>query len=242
MLLQGLVPTFAAVLVAQVVWGTGSTFLSGADQAWLADEIGEDAVGPVFTRETQLALALTVVATLVAGGLGLLGLGVPVAASGTGLLVLAVVLLLVMPEEHFHGTPAAERDTFRHLLGTAREGLRVARRRPVVRTIALVALVVGLASEAFDRLWTVRVLESFTLPDVAGFDGAVVWFTAIALTGTLVSLVVSLVVNRVAPRWSASRWSSSWRSPSAAASGSCSPRCGDAARPGRWRRRSARRG
>ena len=55
MLLQGLVPTFAAVLVAQVVWGTGSTFLSGADQAWLADEIGEDAVGPVFTRETQLA-------------------------------------------------------------------------------------------------------------------------------------------------------------------------------------------
>jgi DHA3 family tetracycline resistance protein-like MFS transporter len=70
----------------------------------------------------------------------------------------------------------------------------------VVRTIALVALVVGLASEAFDRLWTVRVLESFTLPDVAGFDGAVVWFTAIALTGTLVSLVVSLVVNRVAPR------------------------------------------
>ena len=36
----------------------------------------------------------------------------------------------IMPEEHFHRTPAAERDTFRHLLGTAREGLRVARRRP----------------------------------------------------------------------------------------------------------------
>ena len=200
MLLQGLVPTFAAVLVAQVVWGTGSTFLSGADQAWLADEIGEDAVGPVFTRETQIALALTVAATLAAGGLGLLGLGVPVAASGAGLLVLAGVLLLVMPEEHFHRTPAAERDTFRHVVGTAREGLRVARRRPVVRTIALVSLVVGLASEAFDRLWTVRVLESFTLPDVAGFDGPVVWFTAIALAGTLVSLVVSLVVNRAASR------------------------------------------
>ena len=85
MLLQGLVPTFAAVLVAQVVWGTGSTFLSGADEAWLADEIGEDAVAPVFTRETQLSLALTLVAPLAAGGLGLIGLGVPVAASGLGL-------------------------------------------------------------------------------------------------------------------------------------------------------------
>ena len=183
-----------------MVWGTGSTFLSGADEAWLADEIGEEAVGPVFTRETQISLALTLAAPLAAGGLGLLGLGVPVAASGAGLLVLAVVLLLVMPEEHFHRTPAAERKTVRHLVRTVREGMRVARLSRVVRTIALVSLVVGLAGEAFDRLWTVRVLESFSLPDVAGLDGEVVWFTAIALAGTLVSLVVSLVVNRAAPR------------------------------------------
>ncbi|MEP6630492.1 MAG: MFS transporter, partial [Lapillicoccus sp.] len=101
MLLQGLIPTFAAVLVAQVVWGTGVTFLSGADQAWLADEIGEDAIAVVFTRETQLSLALTLLAPIAAGALGLLGLGVPVAVSGAGLLALAVVLLLVMPEEHF---------------------------------------------------------------------------------------------------------------------------------------------
>jgi DHA3 family tetracycline resistance protein-like MFS transporter len=114
--------------------------------------------------------------------------------------MLAVVLLLVMPEEHFHRTPPAERETVRHMVRHAREGVRVARLRPVVRTIALVSLVVGLASEAFDRLWTVRVLESFPLPDVAGLDGEVVWFTAIALAGTLVSLVVSLVVNRLAPR------------------------------------------
>ena len=256
MLLQGLVPTFAAVLVAQVVWGTGSTFLSGADQAWLADEIGEDAVGPVFTRETQLTLALTVVATLTAGGLGLLGLGVPVAASGAGLLLLAVVLLLVMPEEHFHRTPAAERATFRHLLGTAREGLRVAHRRPVVRTIALVALVVGLASEAFDRLWTVRVLESFTLAGrrrVRRRRGVVHGDRARRHAG---------VARRVPGRQPGGATAGPGRAPdlaarlagrppgglrpggrrSAAASGSCSPRCGDAARPGRWPRRSARRG
>ncbi|MEO7234198.1 MAG: MFS transporter [Lapillicoccus sp.] len=200
MLLQGLIPTFAAVLVAQVVWGTGVTFLSGADQAWLADEIGEDAIGVVFTRETQLSLALTLLAPIAAGALGLLGLGVPVAVSGAGLLALAVVLLLVMPEEHFQRTPAAERESVRHLVRQAREGLRVARVRPVVRTIALVSLVVGLASEAFDRLWTVRVLDSFILPDIGGLNGQVVWFTAIALAGTLVSLVVSLVVNRTAPR------------------------------------------
>jgi uncharacterized protein (UPF0147 family) len=200
MLLQGLVPTFAAVLVAQVVWGTGSTFVSGADAAWIVDEIGEDAVAPVFTRETQLTLALTLLAPLAAGGLGLVGLGVPLIGCGVGLLVLAVVLLLVMPERHFHRTPAEERETVRHMVRTAREGMRVARLRPVVRTIAVVSLLMGLASEAFDRLWTVRVLESFTFPEVAGLDGDVVWFTAIAFAGTLVALGVSVVVNRAAPR------------------------------------------
>jgi hypothetical protein len=153
-----------------------------------------------LTREIQLSLALTLLAPLAAGALGLLGLGVPIAVSGAGLLALAVVLLLVMPEGPFQRTPAAERETIRHLARQVRKGMQVARRRPVVRTIALVSLIVGLANEAVDRLWTVRVLASFTLLDIGGLDGQVVGFTAIALAGTLVCLVVSLIVDRVAPR------------------------------------------
>jgi DHA3 family tetracycline resistance protein-like MFS transporter len=44
LLLQGLIPAFAAVLAAQVLWGLGYTFTSGADQAWITDEVGEDRV------------------------------------------------------------------------------------------------------------------------------------------------------------------------------------------------------
>jgi DHA3 family tetracycline resistance protein-like MFS transporter len=35
---EGAVPVFAAVLIAQLVWGMGYTFVSGALQAWIADE------------------------------------------------------------------------------------------------------------------------------------------------------------------------------------------------------------
>ena len=198
-LLQGIVPTITAVLAAQVIWGLGYTFTSGADEAWITDEIGEDQVARVFTREQQLRLGLTLVATVLAGLLGLVSLRLPMVVAGAGFLVLAVVLLLVMPEANFQRTAREDRETVASMVDTRRDGLSVARRRPVVRSLFLVSLFVGLSSEAFDRLWSVRVLSDFTLPSLWGLSGPVVWFTAFSLIGTLISLVVSLAVNRAAP-------------------------------------------
>ena len=83
-LLQAAVPTFAAVLAAQVLWGIGYTFTSGALQAWITDEIGEDRVAPVFTREQQIHLGATVAAAVTAGALGLISLRLPMSCPGSG--------------------------------------------------------------------------------------------------------------------------------------------------------------
>lgn len=104
-----------------------------------------------------------------------------------------------MPERNFTRTPAAERETLRHMVRTFRGGLQIVRRRGVVRSFFVVSLVVGLSSEAFDRLWTVRILRDFRLPDFLGTDSPVVWFTIFGLVGTAVSLISSLVVNKVSP-------------------------------------------
>ncbi len=196
---EGVVATFAAAVVGNVVWGIGYTFTSGALQAWITDEVGEEAVGPVFTRETQVDLGASVVGTLAAGLLGLVALRVPVVVSGVVLMGLAVGLLLVMPERHFHPTPRGERETFAHLRAQLVGGLRVARHRRVVRAFLLVSLLVGLSSEVFDRLWRVRLLDTFAMPDVFGGDEALA-FTAFALVGTLISLAASLASGRWLPR------------------------------------------
>jgi DHA3 family tetracycline resistance protein-like MFS transporter len=198
-LLQGLVPTFEAVLLAQVIWGIGFTFTSGAEEAWLTDEIGQDNVAQVFTRGQQVHLGTTLVGTLAAGALGLIDIRVPLVASGAGFMVLAVGLLLVMPEQNFTRVPRDERETFRHMGRTLADGIAMARRRPVVRSFLLISLFVGLSSEAFDRLWTVRVLEDFDFPDFLGTDSPVVWFTAFSVIGTCIALGSSLVANKVSP-------------------------------------------
>lgn len=69
-LLQGGWPSLWPTLAGQVIWGLGYTFVSGAAQAWITDEIGEDHLQPVFTRATQVVLACTVAGTVLAGLIG----------------------------------------------------------------------------------------------------------------------------------------------------------------------------
>jgi MFS transporter, DHA3 family, tetracycline resistance protein len=53
-LTEGSFPSFISILFAQVIWGLGYTFTSGATQAWISDEIGEAAAGRAFLRASQV--------------------------------------------------------------------------------------------------------------------------------------------------------------------------------------------
>src|SRR6476469_1010836 len=67
---EGGIATFAAALLGNVVWGIGYTFVSGALQAWITDEVGPEHVAPVFTRGVQVDLVASIVGILGAGALG----------------------------------------------------------------------------------------------------------------------------------------------------------------------------
>jgi DHA3 family tetracycline resistance protein-like MFS transporter len=198
--LEGSIPTFAAVLGSQVLWGIGYTFTSGASDAWVTDEMGEAQMAPVFLRGTQVALVASIVGVILSAALGLIAIQLPIVLGGIGFVVLAMVLLLTMPENAFHRTPAGERTTLGHMMVTFQEGLAMARRRVVVRSLLLVSLVIGLASEAFDRLWIVHMIDEFDFPKVFGTEEPVVWFALISLIGMLLSLSISELVKRVSPQ------------------------------------------
>lgn len=123
-MLEGSVPTFAAVLVTQVLWGIGYTFTSGATEAWITDEVGEHQMAPVFLRGTQAGLIGTVIGILLSGSLGLISIRLPIVLGGVGYVGLAIVLLVVMPERHFHRTPPGDRTTFQRMTATFRGGWR----------------------------------------------------------------------------------------------------------------------
>ena len=196
-IVEGSIPTFAAVLACQVLWGIGATFLSGAVEAWITDEVGDERVGQVFLRGTQVGLVGTMAGILGAVALGWSSVQVPVVAGGVGFILLGTVLTLIMPEHGFTPVPRSGDGPFADLLSTFRGGVAVARGRPVVRRLFAVTLFVGLSSEAFDRLWTVHVLENLDRP--ATFANVALWFGAIHMVGTLIGLAATELTRRLRP-------------------------------------------
>lgn len=193
------VPQFWAILTAQVVWGIGYTFVSGAAEAWVTDEVGENKVQPVFTRSHQVSLGMTMVGIFAAGLLGQASLVWPIVAGGAGFVVLGGVMNVLMREERFTPTLAADRDTWEQMWATTKEGMHAATRHRVIRTFLVVGLLAGLTSEVLDRLWVDRIINDIGLPSLGGVDDAATWFTAFALASALIGLVSSVLANRLAP-------------------------------------------
>jgi DHA3 family tetracycline resistance protein-like MFS transporter len=53
--LEGSIPQLAAVLAGNVLFGIGATFTSGAEQAWVNDELGEAGAAQAMVRGAQAA-------------------------------------------------------------------------------------------------------------------------------------------------------------------------------------------
>jgi MFS transporter, DHA3 family, tetracycline resistance protein len=199
--LQAVVPSFAAVLGAQVLWGVGHTFTSGALQAWLSDEIGAMSAARAFLRAVRLERAVSFVSIPLSIMLAFAAYQVPMALGGAGFVLLAVLLALTMPETGFAPAPREHRGSWAQVRGTFLDGVRVVRSSPTVITILLISVVFGAASESFDRLWQAHLL-SFqfpTVPFVVSLGAPrvqLVWFGLIDLAVSLVALVMAGVASR----------------------------------------------
>ena len=51
---EGSIPLVATVMLAEAIRGLGETFISGAREAWIADEMGEEEITHVYLRATQV--------------------------------------------------------------------------------------------------------------------------------------------------------------------------------------------
>ena len=129
---EGSFATFAAVALSQVIWGIGYTFTSGATQAWIADEVGEDRVGPAFMRGSQAARAGGLLAIPLSVVVGIINVRLPIVIGGLLFLALAGFLALAMGEEGFRPAPPGERSTWRMMAGTVGDARRLVARQPVL--------------------------------------------------------------------------------------------------------------
>ena len=193
--LEGSLPLFWTVALAQVVWGLGYTFTSGATQAWIADEVGEERAGEAFLQGAQAGRIGALAAIPISIALGTIAVNLPIVIGGGLMILLSIFLILSMTEEGFTPTPVQDRTTWHQMRRTVSDAQKLTRRQPVLLVLLGIGLFFGLYSEGFDRLWTAHLLESFSLGVLEEID-PVVWFGILRAAMLLIGLGATELARR----------------------------------------------
>lgn len=183
----GLVTAFPALVATQMLWGVAWTFASGADVAWVTDELNRpDRIARVLAAGARWERTGAVFGLI---GFGLLALVIDrstaMIIAGVAMVVLGLYVMVRLTEQGF--TPIRTR-RWQRSTAILRQGILLARRDQEILLVLAATVLVNGAAEAFGRLFPKRLIE-------LGFPeqpDPVAWFTGLG--------VVTLVVGALALR------------------------------------------
>jgi MFS transporter, DHA3 family, tetracycline resistance protein len=195
-LLLAVADSFAVAVVSQVMWGIFATFVSGADVAWITDEVGEEHARPLYLRGDQVWQGAALVGVVASVALATLSLRLPLALSGFSYMVLGTFMAFAMSEQGFQRPERTEREgPFRSFAATFKDGVSEVRAHHVLLLILATAALHGASTEGFDRLSDFHLLRDIGLPSLGGLD-TVVWFGILDGVSMILGIVAISVVKR----------------------------------------------
>lgn len=190
-------PRFEVLVVAAVVWGLGWTFISGAEAAWLADEVGDIEAGRLYLRGQKLSSYGSFLGILVAAALGSVQLQYPFLLSGVLFALWGMFLVVGMGEHGFTPSGDASHGHLEGMLHIVREGGRTIRGSPTLLLLVVVGVVIGTYSEGYDRLSVAHLLRDFAFPAPWGAKPVVVLGAMSAVMNLVAIIAVNIVEARV---------------------------------------------
>ena len=192
----GLVSAPWLIIALWALWGLSYTFTSGAEQAWITDEVGFENVGSVFLRGARYGQVGAVLGLFAQVGVGVVSLRAGVILGGLFTIACGLGCLAFMPEHAFRRLPREERGSaLAAMRTTATAGARYAWAAPAILLLIGVELFVGASSEAFDRLKEAHFLRDIGLP---GDIDPVIWFGLLWLAGMVLNIAaIGSLIKRV---------------------------------------------
>lgn len=182
---------FELLVVANCLWGLGWALMSGADVAWITDELARpDLIDQVLSAQARAGLSGTVAGV---AGFGALAwatrLDIAIGVAGVSMIGLGLGVSARWPETRF-----APIDAGRRIAASAailRQGVRIARADRVIAAMLAATFLVNGAAEGFGRLYELRLLAVGlpTTPD------PVLWLAVVAVVAAAGGAVVLRVVE-----------------------------------------------
>lgn len=194
-ILEGSISSFIFVLLAQIIWGLGCTFVSGAVEAWIAEEDKTKDLDEIYIRGAQLGQIGTVIGIILSTLIGNFSIRMPIIISGYLFMIFALFLALYMPENNFKPSAPEDLNTFKKMGYTVKSSFKFIKSKSIIMILLSVTLFYGLSSEGYDRLSNAHFLQDTTLPSLGNLQ-PITWFGIFSIVGMILSAIVMQVMAR----------------------------------------------
>ena len=187
MVMTGLVTAFPLILVTQVLWGSGWAFLTGADVAWITDELDQpQRIARVLTTSARRDLAGGATGMAVFGVLGwATSLATAIVVSGASMAALGLFVAARFTERNFRPT---REQRWSASLSIFRLGVSLARRDHEVLLVFVATMLINGA--ALVGWLFPRQLVNLGFP-----SDPVLWYTAFGICSSAASFVTLCIVE-----------------------------------------------
>jgi hypothetical protein len=183
MAMTGLVTAFPLLVVTQCLWGLGWAISSGADVAWITDELdqpglrnGSTVIDRVLIAQGKVELLGAVAGIVVLGVLGgTTGLALAIVLAGLSMIGVGLLLVGRWPEDR--RAPNRSLGAWAASSAVLKQGITVARADRTIALVLVSTLLVNGGAEGFGRLFDRRLLAL----GVPARPDPIVWFAALAL-------------------------------------------------------------
>ncbi len=184
-------PNFIFSLIYSFLLGLGYTFVSGAQTAWILDESEESIHQSILIKASQYGSI---------GGIFGIGLAVIISLntsieasifiSGCGLVLLSLGILVFAKETNY----VKHNNVHSNESNLITQSINLIKSSSILKSLIIIALFYGFASEGFDRLWGLKVFGSNQLTEiesvwVIGGLTAIVYFVHV--------FMMKMIENRV---------------------------------------------
>lgn len=188
-ILEGSISSFVFVLAAQIVWGLGSTFISGAVEAWIAEEEKTKDLDQIYIKGAQAGQIGSVIGIVLSTVIANFSVRLPMIVSGVLFIILSIFLAIYMTENNFKPSAPEELNTFKKMGYTLKSGVKLIKRKTIIMILLSVTLFYGLSSEGYDRLSNAHFLQDTILPKLWKLQ-SVTWFGIFGISGMILSVLV----------------------------------------------------
>lgn len=178
---------FIWIFLAQIIWGFGYTFISGALDAWVSDETHNKEIEQTYIKANTISKVMTIFGIIGALGFGIIDIRLPMLLSAILYILMSLILIFVMKER-------VEKEVMHHsMVHQFKLGLKHIFKHPMLKIFVVTAFLLGLYSEGIDRLEEYIVLDKITLTifsELPSIYIVSIMHMVVALLGVVMLLII----------------------------------------------------